>query len=103
MARYRRRLRDWESERERQINEFTITEKDLVPDKTRRVKSTGDAGKKRGKPTLGKSADNFLKINKVKEQENLYKGQPKDKTYKPYKVMVYFIFDVFFFFKKMYF
>lgn len=86
MARYRRRLRDWESERERQINEFTITEKDLTKNKGRRANSMVDPSAKREKPTPGKSAPNVLRVNKIKGQENLYTTPPKEKTYKSYQV-----------------
>ncbi|XP_067934870.1 cilia- and flagella-associated protein 65-like [Watersipora subatra] len=87
MARYRRRLRDWENERERQINEFTITEKDLV--KNKRARSTGEHTVKKGKPVKGGSAQNFLKIDKANVQEDidLYKPQPREKTYKQYKAL----------------
>lgn len=86
MARYRRQLRDWETERERQINEFTITEKDLATTKSSKAGSTAVHSTKKGRSTPGKSAPNVLRINKSKSQDNLYTAQPKEKTYKSYQV-----------------
>lgn len=74
MARYRRRLRDWESERERQLQEFTITEKDLAQEADKKSAATSSRSK------------NSLKINRAPDQQDLYTAQPKEKTYKGYKV-----------------
>lgn len=86
MAQYRRRLRDWEKERERQINEFTITEKDLLQAQPKKPRSTESRKPKHSKLTRGQSADNFLKVDKLEAEENLYTTRPKEKTYKQYKV-----------------
>lgn len=74
MAKYRRKLRDWETERERQLQEFTITEKDLVPAVDKKHSASTYKSKK------------SLKINRSPEQPDLYTAEPKEKTYKAYKV-----------------
>ena len=78
MAQYRRQLRDWEAERERQMNEFTITEKDLITEK-----SSSSQQRLRGPTdTLIRESIGSLEI---------YKQQPEDKKFKSYKVRVQFL------------
>lgn len=76
MAKYRRRLRDWERERERQIHEFTITEKDLA--RSSALRSKGSAP--------GAKSESVLAINSSSAHKDLYSAPPKSKTYKSYKV-----------------
>lgn len=74
MAQYRRTLRDWETERERQINEFTITDD--------RVRNNNEPVK-RSKKTL---PSNTLIRDGVPDDAELYTLNPEEKTYKQYKV-----------------
>jgi len=76
MAKYRRRLRDWERERERQIHEFTITEKDLARSSAPRSKGSAPGAK----------SESVLAINSSSAHKDLYSASPKSKTYKSYKV-----------------
>lgn len=77
MARYRRRLRDWNTERERQIEEFTITEKDLAKPKIENNYSKSA------------TSTSMLKVSgRTGGDRNLYSAQPRDKTYKSYKVHI---------------
>ena len=74
MAKYRRKLRDWYTERERQLQEFTITEKDLVPAVDKKHSASTSNSKK------------SPKINRSPEQPYLYTAEPKGKAYKADKV-----------------
>lgn len=83
LANYRRRLGEWEDERERQLHEFTITENDLVP-KRENIRYKGR--------TQGSSNSSqvIAQLNSTAREVEVSKQQlltsVEQKLYKPYKV-----------------
>lgn len=75
-AQYRRKLRDWENERERQMYEFTITDKDIQREKQQQSRCKASRSLPSG----------LLAREGNSTESHLYTVPADEKIFKPYKV-----------------
>lgn len=86
MSEYRRSLSEWERERDRQMYEFTITEKNLIP---KREKITQNNRKRSSNNSrviaqLNSTASSVSREVEISKQQ--LASSTDQRTYKPYRV-----------------